>query len=45
MGSVDDLQRLLTDERIGVTTPVRVLRDGQAYERTVVPGESPFASR
>jgi S1-C subfamily serine protease len=45
VGSVDDLQRLLTDERIGVITPVRLLRDGRSHERAVVPSESPRASR
>jgi len=45
VGSVDDLQRLLTDERIGVVTPVRLLRDGRAHERSVVPSESPRSSR
>jgi S1-C subfamily serine protease len=45
VGSVDDLQRLLTDERIGVVTPVRLLRDGRPQECTVVPSESPHSGR
>jgi S1-C subfamily serine protease len=45
IGSVDDLQRLLTDERIGVVTPVRLLRDGRPHECSVVPSESPQPGR
>jgi S1-C subfamily serine protease len=41
VGGIDDLQRLLTDERIGVSTPLRVLRDGQPRDVTIVPAESP----
>jgi S1-C subfamily serine protease len=45
VGSVDDLQRMLTDERIGVTTPVRLLREGRPHECSVVPSESPDSGR
>jgi S1-C subfamily serine protease len=38
---IDDLQRLLTDELIGRTTEVIVLRDGVQRTLTVVPGERP----
>jgi S1-C subfamily serine protease len=45
VGSVDDLQRLLTDERIGVAAPVRLLREGRPQECSVVPSESPDSGR
>jgi S1-C subfamily serine protease len=38
---VDDLQRALTDEMIGRSTEVEVLRDGAPKTLTVVPGERP----
>jgi len=38
--SVDGLHRILTAERIGVPTPVAVLRDGSMRTITVVPAES-----
>ena len=38
---VDDLQRVLTDELIGRSTEVVVLRDGTQTMRTVVPAERP----
>jgi S1-C subfamily serine protease len=41
VGGIDDLQRLLTDERIGVPASLRMLRGGQPHNLTVVPGESP----
>jgi S1-C subfamily serine protease len=37
--SVDDLQRMLTDELIGQSTPVVVLRDGALRTLVVVPAE------
>jgi S1-C subfamily serine protease len=37
---VDALHRILTAERIGVPTPVAVLRDGEMRTITVVPAES-----
>jgi S1-C subfamily serine protease len=37
---IDDLQRLLTDEVIGVPVPVRVLRDAQPKRLVVVPREA-----
>ncbi len=40
---VDDLQRALTDEMIGRSTEVEVLRDGAAKTLAVVPGERPEA--
>jgi S1-C subfamily serine protease len=40
---VDDLQRVLTDEMIGRTTEVVVLRDGVQKTLTVVPGERPHS--
>jgi S1-C subfamily serine protease len=36
---VDDLHRLLTDERIGVATAMTILRGGARRQMTVVPGE------
>jgi S1-C subfamily serine protease len=35
---IDDLHRLLTDERIGVGTPLAVLRRGERRDLLVVPG-------
>ncbi|HEV2812751.1 MAG TPA: trypsin-like peptidase domain-containing protein [Solirubrobacteraceae bacterium] len=37
--SVDDLQRLMTDERIGRTIPAVVVRDGERRTLRVVPAE------
>ena len=37
---IDDLHRLLTDERIGVATRVTVLRRGARTQVTITPGES-----
>ena len=41
VGSVDDLQRLLTRHPVGLPAPVVVLREGRRVERTVVPGAYP----
>jgi S1-C subfamily serine protease len=41
VASVDDLQRVLTDERIGREADVVVLRDGTQQTIHVVPSESP----
>ncbi|MDQ3809954.1 MAG: S1C family serine protease, partial [Chloroflexota bacterium] len=41
IGSVDDLQRLLTDDRIGVAEPVVVLRNGEQRTLRLVPTETP----
>jgi S1-C subfamily serine protease len=38
--AVDDLQRVLTDERVGVAAPLTILRDWQRRELTVTPVES-----
>jgi S1-C subfamily serine protease len=38
---VDDLHRLLTDERVGTRSPITVLRDGDKLEIEVVPAERP----
>jgi S1-C subfamily serine protease len=40
VGGIDDLHRLLTDERIGIAAPLVVLRRGERRELTVVPAES-----
>jgi S1-C subfamily serine protease len=40
VSGIDDLHRLLTDERIDVPTPVIVLRRGERRQLTVVPTES-----
>jgi S1-C subfamily serine protease len=37
---IDDLQRLLTDERVGVTIPMRVLRHTEIVTLDVTPAES-----
>jgi S1-C subfamily serine protease len=37
---VDDLHRLLSDERIGIPTPLVVLRDGRRRQLIVVPAEA-----
>jgi S1-C subfamily serine protease len=39
VGGIDDLHRLLTDERIGAEVTVLVLRAGERREMTVVPAE------
>jgi len=38
--AIDDLHRLLTADRIGVPTPVTLLRSAERRQMTVVPGES-----
>ena len=38
--SIDDFQRLLTDERVGVKVPVRVLRRPEILNLHIVPAES-----
>ncbi len=38
---IDDLLRLLTDARIGVPTPLTILRRGQRRQITVMPAEKP----
>jgi S1-C subfamily serine protease len=40
---VDDLHRLLTDERIGQATPMTILRGGTRRQITVMPAEKPRA--
>ena len=40
VSGIDDLHRLLTDERIEMPTPVIVLRRGERRQLTVVPAES-----
>jgi S1-C subfamily serine protease len=45
VASIDDLQRLLTDARIGIPAPLRVLRDGQPHELSIIPAESPTRER
>jgi len=40
VGGIDDLHRLLTDERIGVATRVTVLRRGTRKQVTITPAES-----
>jgi S1-C subfamily serine protease len=41
VGDVDDLHRLMTEERVGKPVPVTVLRLSQKLEIVVVPRESP----
>jgi S1-C subfamily serine protease len=40
VGHIDDLQRLLTDERVGVTIPIVVLRGTEKLTLQVTPGEN-----
>ncbi len=40
VGSIDDLHRLLTDEKVGVATKVVLLRHTEKLEREVSPAES-----
>ena len=40
IGGIDDLHRLLTEERIGMPVPLVVLRRGERRQLVVVPGES-----
>ena len=41
VSGIDDLHRLLTDDRIGVPAPLVVLRRGERRQLVVVPAESP----
>ncbi|HKV98981.1 MAG TPA: trypsin-like peptidase domain-containing protein [Vicinamibacterales bacterium] len=41
VSGVDDLHRLLTEDRIGVPTPLTVLRGVEKREIVIVPGETP----
>jgi S1-C subfamily serine protease len=40
VAAVDDLQRVLTDEQVGVPAPLTILRDWQRRELTVTPVDS-----
>ena len=40
VSGIDDLHRLLTEERIGLPAPLVVLRNGERRQVTVIPGES-----
>ena len=40
VSGIDDLHRLLTEERIGTPAPVTVLRRGERRQLTIVPSES-----
>jgi len=42
---VDDLHRLLTDERIGAATAITMLRGGARRTLTIVPAEAPRGAR
>jgi S1-C subfamily serine protease len=41
MRTIDDLQRLLTDERVGAAVPMSVLRRTEKLSIQITPGESP----
>jgi S1-C subfamily serine protease len=41
VGSVDDLQRLLAQERIGKTVPITIVREGARRIFPIIPAESP----
>jgi len=40
VSGIDDLHRLLTEERVGVPTPIAVLRRSERQEITIIPGEA-----
>ena len=40
IGSIDDLQRLLTDERVGVGGTLSVIRAGERLEIPITPAEA-----
>jgi S1-C subfamily serine protease len=40
VSGIDDLHRLLTEDRIGSPAPLVVLRNGERRQLTVIPGES-----
>ena len=40
IASIDDLQRLMTDEQVGVRLGLTLLRRGEKVERPIVPEES-----
>ena len=41
VGGIDDLHRLLLEERIGTSVPVTVLRNGRKRTLWVTPAEAP----
>ena len=41
VAGIDDLQRALTSERIGVPGVVTILRNGVRHELPIVPAEAP----
>jgi S1-C subfamily serine protease len=43
VGGLDDLHRCLTEERIGVSLPITLLRRGRRVRRTIVPVEAKAA--
>jgi S1-C subfamily serine protease len=45
VAGIDQLHRLLTEERIGITTTLTVLRRTEKLDVPVIPGESPRADR
>lgn len=40
VSGIDDLHRLLTEERVGERTPIRVLRDAEVIPLEIIPGEA-----
>ncbi len=40
VSGIDDLHRLLTEERVGVRTSLRILRNGEILRMEITPGES-----
>ena len=45
VGTIDDLHRRLTEERVGVSTPITLLRRGERVTVTVTPEESALRGR
>lgn len=39
--TIDDIQRLLTDERVGVSSPIMVLRGTELVTMEISPAEAP----
>ncbi|MHC5541095.1 PDZ domain-containing protein, partial [Singulisphaera rosea] len=40
ISGIDDLHRLLTEERVGERTPMLVLRNGEVVPLEIIPGEA-----
>lgn len=45
IAGIDDLHRLLTDERLGIATPMSIIRGTEKISVEIVPGEAPVLGR